>query len=149
MRFLFVLAFLAGAAVAQDSEAAMQLYNKGVKLQDAGKGDDARKTFQAIIKEYPASAYSKLAKEGLERPLIASVEFKDVKPLSEKEIRKTFEIANAHMIVGHVYDADYADETRRLLAQMMVKRKIKAKDVTVTAKELPDRKYAVTITIVK
>ena len=62
MKVLFVLALLAGPAFAQDSEAAMQLYNKGVRELDAGKGDDARKNFEEIIKDYPTSAYAKLAR---------------------------------------------------------------------------------------
>jgi len=32
---------------------------------------------------------------------------------------------------------------------MMIKRKLKAKDITVTTKELPDRKLEVTLTVVK
>ena len=51
MKVLFVLALLACPAFAQDSAAAMELYNKGVKQLDAGKGDDARKSFETIVKE--------------------------------------------------------------------------------------------------
>jgi hypothetical protein len=149
MRFLLVFALLAGPALAQDSEAAMQLYNKGVKQLDAGKGDDARKSFQAIMKDYPASAYARLAKEGLDKPLVASIQFVDIKPLSDKEVRKQFELANARLMVGRPYSADDGLQAQTLLAQMMMKRKMKAKDITVVAKDLPDRKVAVTITVVR
>jgi len=36
-----------------------------------------------------------------------------------------------------------------MLAQMMIKRKLKAKDITVATKDLPDRKVEVTMTVVK
>src|SRR5215469_832323 len=148
MKVLFVLALLAGSAFAQDSEAAMQLYNKGVRALDAGKGDEARKNFEAIMKEYPTSAYAKLAKEGLDKPLVGSITFVDIKPLSDKEVRKQFELQNARLMVGRVYNPDDGDQARTLLAQLMLKRRLKAKDITVTAKDLPDHKVAVTITVV-
>jgi hypothetical protein len=150
MKFLLVLALLSGAAFAQDSEAAMQLYNKGVKLLDAGKGDDARTAFKTIIKDYPTSAYSKLAKEGLDKPIIGSLEFKDTKPLSEKEVKKAFEAANG-MMVGRVWHPEDNEQARTMLAQMMVKRKVKPKDIkdiTVTVTDLPDKKKAVVIAVV-
>src|SRR5579871_4807225 len=115
MRFLLVMALLAAPALAQDSEAAMQLYNKGVKQLDSGKGDDARRTFESIMKEYPTSAYAKLAKEGLDRPLTGAVEFKDTAPLSEKEIHKYFELAGARLMVGRPYDAEATEQAKTLL----------------------------------
>jgi hypothetical protein len=148
MRFLLFLALLTIPAAAQDSEAAMQLYNKGVRLQETGKGEDARKTFQTIMKDYPTSAYAKLAKEGLDKPIVASVDFVDIKPLSEKEVRKYFESVNARLMVGRVYNPDDADQARTLLAQMMLRKKLRAKDIQVTSKNLPDKKVAVTITVV-
>jgi hypothetical protein len=148
MKILFVLALLACPAFAQDSAAAMELYNKGVKQLDAGKGDDARKSFQAIVKDYPTSAYAKLAKEGLDKPLVGSITFVDIKPLSSKEVIKQYELAGARLMVGRPYSPDDGDQAGTLLAQMMLKRKMKAKDITVTAKDLPDHKMAVTITVV-
>jgi hypothetical protein len=148
MKVLFVLALLAGPAFAQDSEAAMQLYNKGVRELDAGKGDEARRNFEAIVKDYPTSAYAKLAKEGLDKPLVGSITFVDIKPLSDKEVRKQFELQNARLMVGRVYNPDDGDQARTLLAQLMLKRKLKAKDIIVTAKDLPEHKVAVTITVV-
>ena len=129
MKVLFVLALLAGPAFGQDSEAAMQLYNKGVRELDAGKGDDARKNFETIIKDYPTSAYAKLAKEGLDKPLVGSITFVDIKPLSDKEVRKQFELQNARLMVGRVYNPDDGDQARTLLAQLMLKHKLKAKDI--------------------
>jgi hypothetical protein len=149
MKFLWLFALLSGAALAQDSEAAMQLYNKGVRLLDSGKGDEARKAFQTIMKDYPTSAYSKLAKEGLDKPLVASITFVDIKPLSDKDVRKSYEAASARLMVGRVYSPEDGDQARTLLAQMMIKRKLKAKDIVVTAKDLPDKKVAVTITVVR
>lgn len=149
LRLFFVLALFTSFGFAQDSEAAMQLYNKGVKLLDLGKGDAARQAFQTIIDKYPASAYAKLAHEGLDKPLVASIVFKDIAPLSEKEVRKQFELANARLMVGRPFEPDYGDQARTMLAQMMIKKKIKAKDIVVTTKDLPDHKLAVTITVVK
>lgn len=149
MRFLLLMALIGLPAAAQDSEAAMQLYNKGVRLQETGKGEDARKAFQTILSDYPKSAYAKLAKEGLDKPIVASVDFVEIKPLSEKDVRKYFENANARLMVGHVYNPDDADQARTLLAQMMLKRKMRAKDIQVTAKDLPDKKVAVTIKVVR
>jgi hypothetical protein len=148
MKVLFVLALLACPAFAQDSAAAMELYNKGVKQLDAGKGDDARKSFETIVKDYPTSAYAKLAKEGLAKPLVGSITFVDIKPLSSKEVVKQYELAGARLMVGRPYSPDDGDQARTLLAQMMLKRKMKAKDITVTAKDLPDHKVGVTITVV-
>jgi hypothetical protein len=148
MKVLFVLTLLAWPALGQDSQAAMELYNKGVKQLDAGKGDDARKSFQTIVKDYPTSAYAKLAKEGLEKPLVGSITFVDIKPLSDKDVRKQYELAGARLMVGRPYSPDDGDQARTLLAQMMLKRKMKAKDITVTAKDLPDHKVGVTITVV-
>ena len=148
MRALLILALLAGPALAQDSEQAMQLYNKGVRQLEMGKGEDARKSFEAILKDYPTSAYAKLAKEGLAKPLVASIQLVDIHPLSEKEIRKYFENANARLMVGRVYDQEAADQARTMLAQLMLRKKLRAKDITVTAKDLPDRKIAVTITVI-
>lgn len=150
MKFVLLVALLSAPALllAQDSPEAMQLYNKGVKLLDAGKGDEARKTFDDILKDYPTSAYAKLAKEGLSKPLVASLDFVDIKPLSEHEVRKLFENANARLLPGHVYSPDDHDQARTLLAQLMLKKKMRAKDITVTTKELPDRKVAVTVTVV-
>lgn len=150
MRLVLLFALLAAPALtfAQDNPEAMQLYNKGVKQLDAGKGDDARKSFDEIIKQYPNSAYAKLAKEGLAKPLVASVDFVDIKPLSEKEVRKAFEAANAAMQPGHVYAPENGDQARTILAQLMLKKKLRAKDITVSAKELPDRKMAVTVTVI-
>ncbi len=149
MKVLLVLALLASPALAQDSEEAMQLYNKGVKQLEIGKGEDARKSFQEILQKYPTSAYSKLAKEGLDKPLVASIEFKDIKPLSDKEVRKYFELANARLAVGRVYSAEDGEQARTLLAQMMIKKKMKAKEITIVAKDLPGKRVDVTITIVR
>lgn len=148
MKVFLVLALLSVSAAAQDSPEAMQLYNKGVRLLETGKGDDARKTFQAIMKDYPTSAYAKLAKEGLDKPIVASVDFVDIKPLSEKEVRKYFENANARLMVGRVWDPGDGDQARNLLIQIMVKKKLRAKEIQVTSKDLPDKKVAVTIKVV-
>jgi|ERR1700723_3306161 hypothetical protein len=145
---LFV-AVLVTAGFAQDSPAAMQLYNKGVNLLEVGKGDAARQAFQTIIDKYPASAYSKLAHEEMDKPLVAAIVFKNLAPLSQKEVLKQFELANARLMVGRPYQPDYGDQARTMLAQMMIKRKLKAKDITVTTKDLPDRKIEVTLTVVK
>jgi hypothetical protein len=153
LKLFFVLALFTPLCVttcfAQDNEAAMQLYNKGVKLLDAGKGDAAREAFQAIIDKYPTSAYAKLAHEGLDKPLVASIEFVNLAPLSEKEVRKHFEEANARLMVGRPYQADYGDQAIQMLAGLIVKKKMKAKNIVVSTKELPERKVAVTITVVK
>jgi hypothetical protein len=148
MKVLLVLALLSVPAAAQDSPEAMQLYNKGVKQLETGKGEDARKTFQTIMKDYPTSAYAKLAKEGLDKPIVGSIDFVDIKPLSDKEVRKYFENANARLMVGRVYDPGDGDQAKNLLIQMMVKKKIRAKDIQVTSKDLPDKKVAVTIRVV-
>jgi hypothetical protein len=149
---LFVALFVAPlvkTGFAQDSADAMQLYNKGVNLLEAGKGDAARKAFQTIIDKYPGSAYSKLAHEEMDKPLVAAIVFKNLAPLSQKEVFKQFELANARLMVGRPYQPDYGDQARTMLAQLMIKRKIKAKDITVTTKELPDHKLEVTMTVVK
>lgn len=150
MRFVLLFALLAAPALsfAQDNPEAMQLYNKAVKQLDAGKGEDARKTFDEILKDYPTSAYAKLAKEGISKPLVASVDFVNIKPLSEKEVRKAFELANAGMQPGHIYAVENGDQARTILAQLMLRKKLRAKDITVSAKELPDRKMAVTVTVI-
>jgi len=127
----------------------MQLYNKGVNLLEAGKGDAARQAFKTIIDKYPASAYTKLANEEMDKPLVAAIVFKNMAPLSQKEVLKQFELANARLMVGRPYQADYGDQARTMLAQMMIKRKLKAKDIAVTTKDLPDRKVEVTLTVVK
>ena len=157
LRLTFVLAqfvalfaaFFVPASFAQDSPAAMQLYNKGVNLLEAGKGDAARQAFKTIIDKYPASAYVKLANEEMDKPLVGVIVFKNLAPLSQKEVTKQFELANARLMVGRPYQPDYGDQARTMLAQMMIKRKLKAKDITVTTKELPDRKIEVTMTVVK
>ena len=51
-------------------------------------------------------------------------------------------------MVGRVYNPDDGDQARTLLAQMMLKRKLRAKDIQVTAKDLPDKKVAVTIKVI-
>jgi hypothetical protein len=145
---LFV-AFFVTASFAQDSPAAMQLYNKGVNLLEAGKGEAARQAFKTIIDKYPASAYVKLANEEMDKPLVAAIVFKNLAPLSPKEVLKQFELANARLMVGRPYQADYGDQARTMLAQMMIKRKLKAKDISVATKDLPDRKVEVTLTVVK
>jgi hypothetical protein len=145
---LFVTTFVA-TGFAQDSAEAMQLYNKGVNLLELGKGDAARKAFQTIVDKYPSSAYSKLAHEELDKPLVAAIVFKNIAPLSQKEVLKQFELSNARLMVGRPYQADYGDQARTMLAQMMIKRKVKAKDITVTTKDLPERKLEVTMTVVK
>jgi hypothetical protein len=151
-RFVLFAAFVVAPVTtgfAQDSAAAMQLYNKGVNLLEAGKGNAARQAFQTIIDKYPASAYAKLAHEEMDKPLVAAIEFKNLAPLSQKEVLKQFELANARLMVGRPYQPDYGDQARTMLAQMMIKRKVKAKDITVTTKELPDHKLEVTMTVVK
>jgi hypothetical protein len=148
-RLFFVLALFTSFGFAQDNDAAMQLYNRGVKLLDLGKGDAARQAFQTILDKYPTSAYAKLAHEGLDKPLVATIVFKDLAPLSEKEVRKQFELANARLMVGRPYEADYGEQARTMLAQLMVKKKLKAKDVVITTKELPDRKLEVTVAVVR
>jgi hypothetical protein len=136
---------------AQDNAAAMQLYNKGVNLLEAGKGEAARKAFQSIIDKYPASAYSKLAQEGLDKPLVAAILFKDLAPLSSKEVLKQFALANAQLMVGREWKPDYGTQAVQMLAQMIVKRKLKPppKNILVTTKDLPDRKVEVTLNVVK
>lgn len=143
-----VCAAVAVAGFAQDSEDAMRLYNQGVKLLDQGKGDSALETFKTIIEKYPNSAYARLAREGLEKPIIASIEFRDLKPLSEKEVRKHLEMSNAGLRVGRAYDPEFADQAKTLIAQMMVKKKVKAKDISVTTREEPGKKVAVIITVI-
>jgi hypothetical protein len=157
LRLFFVLARFAALLVApfvatgfaQDSQAAMQLYNKGVNLLEAGKGDAARQAFKTILDKYPSSAYSKLATEELDKPLVGAIIFKNLAPLSQKEVTKQFELANARLMVGRPYQPDYGDQARTMLAQMMIKRKLKAKDITISTKDLPDRKVEVTVTVVK
>jgi len=134
---------------AQDSPAAMELYNKGVNLLEAGKGDAARKAFQTIIDKYPASAYTKLAVEEMDKPLVGAIVFKNLAPLSQKEVLKQFELSNARLLVGRPYQPDYGDQARTMLAQMMIKKKLKAKDITVATKDMPDHKLEVTLTVVK
>jgi hypothetical protein len=144
-----LLALFASFAFAQDSPAAMELYNKGVGLLEAGKGEAARHAFQTIIDKYPTSAYSKLAHQEMDKPLVASIVFKNLAPLSQKEVMKQFELANARLMVGRPYQPDYGEQARTMLAQMMVKKKVRAKDIVVTTKDLPDRKLEVTVTVVK
>jgi hypothetical protein len=139
----------ATAGFAQDNPVAMQLYNKGVGLLESGKGDAARQAFQTIVDKYPTSAYAKLAHEGLDKPLIASVEFKELGKLSVKEVRKQFELANARLAVGRVWNTDADDQARTMLAQMMIKKKMTAKDIAVTVTDLPNNKKAVTLTVVR
>jgi hypothetical protein len=145
---LFAASFVA-IGFAQDSPAAMQLYNKGVNLLEAGKGDAARQAFKTILDKYPSSAYSKLATEELDKPLVGAIIFKNLAPLSQKEVTKQFELANARLMVGRPYQPDYGDQARTMLAQMMIKRKLKAKDITISTRDLPDRKVEVTVTVVK
>jgi len=150
---LFAALFLAPFATtgfAQDvNEAAMRLYNKGVQLLETGKGDAARQAFQTIVDKYPTGAYAKLAREGLDKPLVASITFKELKGISEKEVRKEFELANARLMVGRPYDEAASDQARSMLAQMMIKRKLVAKNIEVTAVDAPNNKKAVTITVVR
>ena len=127
----------------------LRLADVGVNLLEAGKGDAARQAFQTIIDKYPASAYAKLAHEEMDKPLVAAIVFKNLAPLSQKEVLKQFELANARLMVGRPYQPDYGDQVRTMLAQMMIKRKVKAKDITVATKDLPDRKVEVTMTVVK
>lgn len=159
-RRFFVRAFFAAilaaplvtAGFAQDvNDAAMRLYNKGVQLLESGKGDAARQAFQTIIDKYPAGAYAKLAREGLDKPLVASITFKELKGLSAKEILKQFELANARLMVGRPYDDAAADQARTMMANMMIKRKLNigVKDVTITTVDAPNNKKAVTITVVR
>jgi hypothetical protein len=150
MSKLFALvALFASFAFAQDSPAAMELYNKGVGLLESGKGEAARHAFQTIIDKYPTSAYSKLAHQEMDKPLVASIVFKNLAPLSQKEVMKQFELANARLMVGRPYQPDYGEQARTMLAQMMVKKKVRAKDIVVTTKDLPDHKLEVTVTVVK
>jgi hypothetical protein len=149
MKFVLFLALLgAPALIAQDSPQAMQLYNKGVQQLEAGKGEDARKNFETILKDYPTSAYAKLAKEGLAKPLVDAIQFVDIKPLSDKEVRKFYENANARLMVGRPYDPDDTEQARNLLAQLMIKKKLRARAIDITSKNLPDNKVAVIITVV-
>jgi hypothetical protein len=157
LRLLFVLArfgalfsaLFVTTGFAQDSADAMQLYNKGVNLLEAGKGDAARKAFQTIIDKYPASAYTRLAHEEMDKPLVAAIVFKNLAPLSQKEVLKQFELSNARLLVGRPYQPDYGDQARTMLAQLMMKKKLKAKDITITTKDLPEHKLEVTLTVVK
>ena len=144
-----VVALFLTTGFAQDSPAAMQLYNKGVNLLEVGKGDAARQAFQTIIDKYPTSAYTKLAQQEMDKPLLAAIVFKNLAPLSPKEVLKQFELTNARLLVGRPYQPDYGDQARTLLAQMMIKRKLKAKDITITTKDLPEHKLEVTLTVVK
>jgi hypothetical protein len=149
-RIAAILAALsAAAAFAQDSPAAMALYNKGVNLLETGKGDAARQAFNTIVDKYPASAYAKLAHQELDKPLVGSVDFKELGKLSVKEVRKQFELANARLIAGRVWNTDADDQARTMLAQMMIKRKMIAKDITITVTDLPNNKKAVTLTVVR
>jgi hypothetical protein len=75
--------------------------------------------------------------------------FKNLAPLSSKEVLKQFALANARLMVGRPFQPDYGDQARTMLAQMMIKRKLKAKDITVATKDLPDHKVEVTLTVVK
>ena len=143
------VALCAASAAAQDNPAAMKLYNDGVSLLEAGKGDKARADFQEIVDKYPGSAYVKLAHEGLDKPLVVSIEFKELGKLSVKEVRKQYELANARLMVGRVWNPEAGEQARTMLAQMMVKRKMIAKDITVVAKDLPDNKKAVTLTVIR
>src|SRR5271154_3586653 len=113
------------AVLAQANEDAMRLYNKGVQLLETGKGDAARQAFQTIIDKYPTDAYAKLAHEGMDKPLVASITYKELKGISEREIRKEFELANARLVVGRPFDVAAVDQARTMLAQMMIKRKLK------------------------
>lgn len=142
-------ALLAAAGFAQDNPAAMQLYNKGVNLLEAGKGDAARVAFHTIVDKYPESAYSKLAHQELDKVLVASVDFKELGKLSVKEVRKQFELANARLAVGRVWNTEAGAQAVTMLANMMIKRKMMAKDIKVTTQDLPDLKIAVTLTVIR
>lgn len=144
-----VAALFVNAGFAQDSPEAMALYNKGVNLLETGKGDAARKAFNTILEKYPASAYSKLAHQELDKTLVGSVEFKELGKLSEKEVRKQLELANAQLQVGRVWKEEAGTQAVSMIAQMMVKRKMFAKNIEVTHKDLPDKKIAVTLTVIR
>jgi hypothetical protein len=148
-RLAALFAAMAAASFAQDSPAAMALYNKGVNLLEAGKGDAARQAFGTIIEKYPTSAYAKLAHQEMDKPLVGAVDFKELGKLSPKEVRKQFELANARLMVGRVWNTDADDQARTMLAQMMIKRKMVAKDIAVTVTDLPNNKKGVTLTVVR
>ena len=152
MRTFFGLALLTCALVfAQDNaKDAASLYNKGIQLIEAGKAPQGRDLLRQVMEKYPGTAYAKLAKDSVDQPIIVSIAFKDVSPLSEREIKKRFELANAGLMVGKLYQQEAVDQARNLIAGLIVKKKAKnVKDVAITAKDEGDHKMAVTVEVVK
>ena len=155
MKSLFCLALLGAAFTAfpQDKggQEASALYNKGIQLIEAGKAPQGRTVLKELIEKYPGTAYAKLAKENVDQPIVASITYKDVSPLSEHEIKKRFELANAQLMVGKLFQQEGVDQARTLIAQLILKKKAqnKVQDVVITSKDTGEHQMAVTIEIVK
>lgn len=154
MKSLFCLALLGSALTvpaADKNQDASALYNKGIQLIEAGKAQQGRDALKQVIEKYPGTAYAKLAKESVDQPIIVSITYKDVSPLSEHEIKKRFELANAQLMVGKLYQQEGVDQARTLIAQLIVKHhaQTKVKDVQITAKDTGDHQMAVTVEIVR
>lgn len=130
---------------------AATLYNKGIQLIEAGKAPQGRTVLKELIEKYPDTRYAKLAKDSVDQPIIVSIDFHEVSPLSEREIKKRLELANAQLMVGKLYQQEGVDQARTLIAGLIVKKKAqnKVKDVVITAKDTGDHKMAVTVEVVK
>ena len=154
MKSLFGLALLGCALTAFSAdkpEDAAALYNKGIQLIEAGKAQQGRDVLRQVLEKYPGTAYAKLAKDSVDQPIIVSIAYKDVSPLSEHEIKKRLELANAQLMVGKLYQQEGVDQARNLIAALIIKHKDqrKVKDVVITAKDTGDHKMAVTVEITK
>lgn len=152
MRSFLCLAVMACAlGFAQDNKDASELYNKAIQLIQAGKAPQGRDLLKQILEKYPGTAYAKLAKDSVDQPIIVSITYKDTSPLSEHEIKKRFELANAGLMVGKLYQQEGVDQARNLIAAMLIKKKVqnKIKDIVISAKDEGDHKMAVTVEVVK
>jgi hypothetical protein len=154
MKSFFCLALLGFALAASPQgkgEDAGQLYNKAIQLIELGKSPQGRTILKEVMDKYPGTAYAKLAKESLDKPIVASITYKEVSPLSSHEIKKRLELANAQLMVGKLYQQEGVDQARNLIVALIVKKKeqTKVKDVLINAVDTGDHQMAVTIEIVK
>ncbi len=146
-----LLGFTLTAYPQAKGEDAGQLYNKAIQLIESGKSPQGRLMLKEVLEKYPGTAYAKLAKESIDKPIIASITYKDVSPLSPHEIKKRLELANAQLMVGKLYQQEGVDQARNLIAALIVKKKEqnKVKDLIINATDTGDHQMAVTIEVVK
>src|ERR1035437_4288829 len=144
------------AARAKTEVDALDLFQEALVKLRTGHSDTAFVTIRTVAQVYPESPLAKQA-EVVSRvvdpeataPVVRSIEFRGLWPVSQAEIRTRFTEREVALAVERAYDADEVNRAGKILLQLLTEKGHAGLKVTSEAEVIPPRSVRVTFTVEK